>query len=196
MIVNWSSIEEHLCQRSRDALLRFAREHPDAICSFFAYEFNPQSGEFFLHFDTYENALEAAQENERVARGRRYWKLRYEDCWRYASMNIKYPAMIDYGPETGAFAYPLYEMIRFGELENLDLLVSEEEEFARRNETEDSYLEGNVYLVLWKVVERLIASDLFSPLHLASPFRVGFQFDVDSPVVLRILNWPTRLAVG
>ena len=51
-------------------------------------------------------------------------------------------------------------------------------------------MEGNLRIVLWKAIERLIASDAFAPLCLASPFRVGYQLHERELVVLRILNWP------
>lgn len=56
----------------------------------------------------------------------------------------------------------------------------------------DDYAEGNTRIVLWRVIERLIESNAFGQLPLASPFRLGYQMHDDALTVLRILNWPQR----
>lgn len=58
------------------------------------------------------------------------------------------------------------------------------------NEGSDAYIEGNTRIILWRVLERLIAAHAFDALKLASPFRVGYQLSGDCLVVMRILNWP------
>ena|SRR5579862_3150353 len=60
-----------LVEESKAGILRFAAEHPQEICSFFAYDANAVYGEFHLCFDTLENGLLAAQNNEREAMERR-----------------------------------------------------------------------------------------------------------------------------
>ncbi len=58
------------------------------------------------------------------------------------------------------------------------------------DDIEDNYIDGNVQIVLWKAIERLIANEAFASLHLSAPFHVGYQLHTDSLVVLRVLNWP------
>ena len=71
----------------------------------------------------------------------------------------------------------------------------ESDEFREVVATEDGSrkpdpFEGNVIVVFWNVIERLINEELFSKLSMSSPFRVGFQFHDAHLIVLRILNWP------
>lgn len=101
----------------------------------------------------------------------------------------KAPRVTDYSPDIGYFAYHMYADLNFPELAGF----KESETYPqKRNAVEDDYIEGHVRIILWKVIERLIASDTFSQLHLASPFRVGYEFHDGDLLVLRILNWPTR----
>lgn len=53
MIFDWQSLEDRLYEQSRAIILQFAAEHPDVLCSFFAYDTDPKEGYFFLGFDTY-----------------------------------------------------------------------------------------------------------------------------------------------
>lgn len=186
---DWQSIEDRLFEKSQACIVRFAQEHPDVSCSFFAYDTDPTYGYFYLSFDTPEHALEEAQEYERLIRSHRYSTLSDEEMWRYAEMVLKNSTLITYGPDAGGFAYPEYDRIIFNELDALSV-ISPEEDPELAPLIREGYLNGNVYRMLWKLSERLVASGVFKHLRLASPFRIGLQFHEDRIVVLRILNWP------
>jgi len=183
---NWQALEEQLFARSREAILRFAREYPEARCSFFAYDANPIYGEFLVSFETAEHSLQQAQENEQEAIKRRNQMLALPEAWRGATHFSTYPAVTEYSPDVGLFAHHMYDPIKVDELDELSASGA----YPKGLETDDDYIEGNARIVLWKVIERLIASDAFSALALASPFRVGYQYHDDELIVLRILNWP------
>jgi hypothetical protein len=183
---DWQALEEHLFARSREAILRFAREYPEARCSFFAYDANPIYGEFLVGFDTAEHSLQQAQEHEQQAMKRRNQMLTLPEAWRYAKYFSTDPVVTAYTPDVGFFAHSMYAHIQVSELDEL----SRSGAYPKGQETDDDYIEGNARIVLWKVIERLIASNAFSSLTLASPFRVGYQYHDEALVVLRILNWP------
>jgi hypothetical protein len=182
---DWQALEGLLFKRSQEAILRFATEYPKAICSFFAYDTNPIYGEFFVSFETAKHSLQQAQENEQQAMKRRTQMLSHPWSWRGARHFSAYPAVMEYTPSVGLFAHHMYELIQVSELDEL----SRSGAYPKGHETDDDYIEGNARIVLWKVIERLIASDAFSPLSLTSPFRVGYQFHDETLIVLRILNW-------
>jgi hypothetical protein len=71
MIFDWQSLEDRLYEQSKAIIQHFAAEHPNVTCSFFAYDTDPKEGYFLLGFDTLENALCVAQENEQRAIKRR-----------------------------------------------------------------------------------------------------------------------------
>ncbi|BFH63209.1 hypothetical protein PAJ34TS1_38010 [Paenibacillus azoreducens] len=50
-------------------------------------------------------------------------------------------------------------------------------------------LEGNLSIVFWKVIDRLIREGRFSGLNMASPFFTGYTFHDKAPILLRIINW-------
>lgn len=183
---DWQSLEDRLFEQSKALILRFAAEHPDVTCSFFAYDTHPAYGEFLPSFDNSENMLRMAKEDEQRAIARREKMLKREWSWR--SAHTMWRSASDSSPDVGYFAYHIYAEIRFAELEELSMSGN----YPQTNhKSEDNYIDGNVRIVLWKVVERLIADEAFAPLRLASPFRVGYQFHDDGQfIVLRLLNWP------
>ncbi len=185
-VFDWQTLEDQLVGRSRQALLQFATEYPEVTCSFFAYDVHPYAGDFLLSFESIEHSLKQAQEQEQWAIARRSEMLSREWSWRAAKYFSTAELVTDYNAEVEYFAYHLYADLHVEELNQL----SASEEYPQGGETENNYIEGNIRIVLWKVIERLIASDSFSPLTLASPFRAGYQYFGEELIVLRILNWP------
>src|SRR5207249_2904754 len=61
---NWKQSEEVLFQKGKEAILRFADEHPDEICSFFAIYSDFCYGDVAFTFDTLDNSLLQAKRNE------------------------------------------------------------------------------------------------------------------------------------
>lgn len=187
MLPNWQDIENRLYELSKAGIVRFAAEHPETTCSFFAFSANPVYGEFHLCFDTPENALECAQQHEHKATERRNRMLQGPEVWRHATSRLTLPRLTDYSPDVGLFAYYGFVELFFKELDDLGF----DEDYPESREYEDGYSNGNGQLVMWRVLERLIDEGVFSTLRLASPFRVGYQIhDGVELVVLRILNWP------
>lgn len=164
--------------------MQFAAYHPEEVCSFFAYGFNVTKSrrgrEFSLCFDTWSNAIAKARENEReIVEERKAWlegscPEEFGLPWESARFITTQQHIVDYTRSIGLFAYRLSAEVY---LEDCNWFFDEE-------------LDGNTRLVLWKVLERLLADDCFASLRLASPFRVGYQFDIDDIVVVRMLNWP------
>jgi hypothetical protein len=185
-VFDWQALEEQLIKQSREAIRQFATEYPDVTCSFFAYDVNPIYGEFLVSFETAAHSLEQAQENEQEVIKRRNQMLALPEAWQHAKYFSTHPVVTEYSPDVGLFAHPIYASIQVSELDEL----SASGVYPKGTPTNDDYIEGNARIVLWKVIERLIASDAFSPLTLASPFRVGYQFHDEVLCVLRILNWP------
>lgn len=143
-------------------------------------------GDFSICLDTLSNARSRARENEQEVIEHRKKILGGKDAWKMARSLLAEPGIIDYALAVDLFTYAPYVDIFFEDWE----VLSSNELAPKSQAWEESYLEGNTRLVLWKVLERLIDSDIFSHLHLSSPFRVGYQFHDQELVVLRILNWP------
>src|SRR5581483_8282979 len=116
MIFDWQSLEDRLYEQSKAIIQQFASEHPDVICSFFAYETDPIEGYFFLGFDTAENTLRMAQENEKRAIKQRNQMLTQDWFWRHARSMLQIPRLTDYSPDIGYFTYPTDARLNFQEL--------------------------------------------------------------------------------
>jgi hypothetical protein len=167
-----------------EAIGRFAREYPEVTCSFVAYALDLPT--FLLCFDTPENALTVAKAEERDALERRLKIAQLPDrAWMAASWYSSYPPIVDHSWGAGYFAFGLEAELKVDEIEDLAF-----EDDYPSSQTDD-YTEGSVTVVLWKVVERLIASGTFDQLHRSSPFRIGFELHDRPLLVLRILDWPS-----
>ncbi|HEX8035401.1 MAG TPA: hypothetical protein VF510_16210 [Ktedonobacterales bacterium] len=186
MLVDWHDVEERLFQWCLDGIARFAESHPEVVCSFLAISYNTDAGVFQLSLDTPDNALREAQVNERDAIEQRRKVLASEWSWRSARYFLLNPRVVDYTLHAGAFAYHVEPALA---VETLWQLQSRED-YPQSREHEDEYAQGNVRVVIWRLVERLVEADAFAQLSLAAAFRVGCQTDDDELVVLRILTWP------
>jgi hypothetical protein len=186
VLPDWQDLEHQLFEQSKAGILHCAAEHPETLCSFFAYDANPIYGGFYLCFDTPENALEVAQRREQEAMKRRAQMLTREESWRHANYFLTDPKITDYSPNVGYFAYHAYVEIEFERLNDLHF----NDGYPEDKEHEDNYSEGNGQLMMWRVLEWLIDEKVFASLRPASPFRLGYQLHDDELVVLRILNWP------
>lgn len=184
MLVNWLVIEDRLVALSDEAIARFGTEHPEEVCSFFAYDVDLPF--FLVSFDTPANAVHVAQRTEQEAIERRAKMLAPPTAWQGAEQFSLQPPVLDYSYSTGYFAYHAFGNVKIDELEDLEFA----EEYPPREEWADDYAEGNTRIVLWRVIERLIERNAFRRLRLASPCRLGYQMHDHALTVLRILNWP------
>ena len=183
MEVNWRAIEERLVQFSQEALSTFATEHPTETCSFIAIAVDLPI--FLLSLDTPSNALRVAQQTEQEAVVQRAKMLSLPTAWQGARYFLTQPPVHEYSYDSSLFAFESYAHLKIDALEDLGFA-----EDYPRHETGDDYAEGNTSIVLWRVIERLIAGDALRSLHLASPCRLGYHLHDDDLTVLRILNWP------
>lgn len=172
--------------QSMAAIRDFALDHSSEIFSFFAFHAVYYEGFFQPCFDTLSNSLDVAQRVELEAIERRAKMLSTLEAWRDAAYFSTSPAIAEYAQETGDFAYGLPASVQFNEVH--ELFVSGT--YPGGDEASDAYIEGSTRIVLWRVLERLIAAQAFNNLKLASPFRVGYQLSGEALVVMRILNWP------
>lgn len=186
MLVDWHDVEARLFSWCLDGIMRYTADHPDAASSFLAISYNTDAGFFQLSLDTPDNALWEAQLNERDAIEQRRKMLAHEEGWRIARNNTVNPRVVDYTPHAGAFAHHVGSGLEVDVLRQLQ----GREPYPESREFEDDYAQGNVRVVIWRVVERLVEAGAFAQLSVAAPFRVGYQIDDDELVVLRILTWP------
>jgi len=70
------------------------------------------------------------------------------------------------------------------------------EQYPHCKPGQDDYLAGNTRVIIWKVLERFIADNVFLHIKTTPLFRLGYQLFEEDLVVLRILNWPNRPTVG
>jgi hypothetical protein len=184
---NWQEVETTLFEEGKEAIARFATEHPDLLCSFFAYYADPLSGEFAICIDTQEHALQQAKKEEFRVCQRRERRLHSPSAWRRAQLTIELPRLTEYSPLVDYFHFAFYSSTTFADWTPF----FDSKSYPQQRPGEDDYLAGNTRIVLWKVLERLIHEQVLSQLNLAPLFRLGYHFHEKELVVLRILNWPT-----
>ena len=204
-VPDWKQSEEVLFQKGKEAIFRFAEEHPDEVCSFFAIYSDFCYGDVAFMFDTLDNSLLEAKRHEghlvkrwqdwfdddSQHRDPRFFRPAWELAYTSFSSPLRGRKRIDDYNAFGSFKYESYLVVDFADWR----AYFESDEFMARVSSEDEPrkpdpFEGNVILLIWKVIERLLHEGMFQKLTLSSPFRVGFQFHDAELVVLRILNWP------
>jgi hypothetical protein len=184
---NWQEIEDKLFEYSQKAIQVMVEEHSGVLLSFFAYYAEPIQGYFQFHFDTPQNAIRGAIRHEQDVVKRREKMLQREGMWLSAHYYIDIPRLVAYNYDVGYFRYQEMLEVRFDEW----LTFADSNDYPEpKHPDDDDYLEGNTRLVLWRVTERLIHSNAFAPLHLSSPFHIGYQFHETELITLRFLNWP------
>lgn len=184
--LDWREIEEALFETGKSAILKFSKEHKGELCSFLAYAWTVVDGDFSICFDTQSNARRIARENEQEVITQRKLMLGGAQSWKNAHYFLTNPLIVDYASGVDLFAYPIYEQVW---IDNWNAFAANEA-LPKSQNGQDTYLEGNVRLIIWKVLERLIEANLFDSLALSFPFRLGYQFHGQEITVLRILNWP------
>ena len=185
---DFEEVESELLKESVSAVEEFARAHrAEAVCAF-AFDADPGAGYFGVSFDTRENSLQRARDDERNDLERRalFWKK--PDVWKRAMSVAWSTSLVDYNAFVGHFQYHLFHEIQFDWRAFLD-----SPEYDRKNHGgEDGWIEAQLRPVLSRVIDRLVDANVFSRLNLASPFRLGYGYPGEPDlVVCRILNWPT-----
>jgi hypothetical protein len=183
---DWNEVEELLFETSKEAIKEFNQEHPDEVCSFFAYDVDVPYDTFRISFETITNSLRVAKEEAFETIELRKKSLNKHQIWRTAYRYLDQKSVTAYSPDVGYFLYHNYKIAK---LDNWDIYY-DNDSLPQNKQYEDDYLGGNIKIVLWKVIENLVESGDFELLNLASPFFVGYQFHSDALVTLRILNWP------
>ena len=185
---DWRHVEDTLFEHGKAAIEQFSQEHPDELCSFFAYHSTPLAGQFAVCLDTYFNGIQQAMEYELENVGRRQRDLKHKEAWRGVSHYTEARHILEYTYDVALFQYVEYSEVEF---EGWSDFFYDKGVYPQSGPYEEDYLQGNVRIVLWRVLERLIKAKIFQQLHMSTPFRVGYQVEDHWPIVLRLLNWPT-----
>lgn len=184
--LDWKQAEEKLVIESTNAVRCFAAEHTDLECCYFAFDSAPRYGHVLLCFDTTENSRKSAQERELSAIERRNRTLTAEYAWENASHKLRCPALAPFGDDTGDFAFISYREIKFPEWQQF----AESKDYPAQKENTDDFLEGHFRILIWRVIERLIAEKVFDCLRKkSSPFMIGYGIHDQEMSIVRMLNW-------
>jgi hypothetical protein len=177
---NWIDAEETLFKQTRQVLGRFAENHPEEVCSFFAYTVDADFKGVGVNLETPANSLRRAQAHQRHQIQQRNEVFAEERGWERAHHIVAhYSNRIEDWNHSDPFRHELFEFVA----------LPAWEKFAQAG-IEAEKLEGRVIMSLWRVVERLVEAGAFDVLRRVPPFRVGFAFHDDEMIVLRILDWP------
>jgi hypothetical protein len=189
-LFNWNQVEIVLLEESLKALTQFAQEHPEDTYSFFAFGVVTEpSCSFLLCLDTEANSVRSAQEKQEYINELRQKMLRFKDSWRTASIYIDKERTYPYNLKVWEFTYFHYYTIEITSWPEF----SYNDNSPNHGPTYDTYVEGNIRVVIWKVIKELIQKDAFSRLKKTSPFHLGYQLlqeDEQEMVIINTINWP------
>jgi hypothetical protein len=183
---DWKSVENKLYSESITAINSFTAEYPEEEVCYFAFDSDPVYGYVLICFDTTENSVSEArrQAQRSIEIMREYLASAWN--WQTTKSMLISSQVLPFTNNTGDFQYQGYAEVKFPEWEKL----AESEKYPQGDfEGADDYLEANVSVVFWRVIDRLIEEGKFSMLRMSSPFYVGYGFHDDDQIILRILNW-------
>jgi hypothetical protein len=184
---NWKQAQDQLAKASADAIAAFAAEHANVECCHFAFDSEPCYGYVLLCFDTTSNSLKSAKDREKYAVERRQRMLADQDSWKNAEYFLNTPVLVPFGDNTGDFEFQLFRELKFPEWQE----YAESADYPQQKENENDYLEGNFRILVWRVVEELVASGAFDCLNRSKPFLVSYGLHDQEQRIIRILDWPT-----
>jgi hypothetical protein len=187
---DWRQAEGILFEESQKVIREFAQKHPDTLLSLFAYTVDAEYSGVGINFDTPANSLRKAKVHQRHEIETRNRLFAPDNAWKSAHY---YAAgahgEIDDFNRRGPWQYEVVSFVPLAAWEQAW------EEFCSNPPSDEddeagAKLEGRIIVSLWRVVDRLVRSDVFDVLKRATPFRIGYAFHDAKLVVLGILNWP------
>ncbi|AMV37564.1 hypothetical protein [Planctomyces sp. SH-PL62] len=181
---DWAIASTKLVLACDEAIGRFAREHPDACCSFLALAVGSCFGEVVIAFDTLANGLARAKRHESLVVRTRNRTLATEFGWRNVGFHLNRSLIVSHAPSAAEFAYPDFARMHFADWEPY---------FLDRDRPAEDDPTGKVAVLLQGVANSIVDRGLLRRLNLASPFYVGAEFAREDLglVVLRATNWPS-----
>jgi hypothetical protein len=190
--LDWKAIEEQVYDESLRNILAFVQIHQGVMFSCLAYHVMAYAGLLQLCFETPEHAIEVAWRNEREAILTRQRVLTTEYAWAQASEVLRRFPITLCPHETGEFAYAVQTPVIIEGIDGVDF----ETEYPPLSQGGDTYIDGHLQLVLWKVIDRLVTANAFKTLSISSPFAIGYQLHGDNLVITRMVNWPQGQTQG
>ena len=184
-IIDWNKAEQRAVTETINAVRDFAAEHSDEECCYFAFDSDPQYGYVLLCFDTTDNSRRSAQAREHSAVERRKQTLSGEQAWEYSSHFLRSPVLAPFGDDTGNFAFIGYRKLSFPDWDQF----AQDPAYPAKKENCDDWLEGHFRVLVWKVVERLVAEGAFDCLRKSSPFMIGYGIHDQEMSIVRMINW-------
>ena len=160
------------------AIRACAALHPDAIFSAFAFFEDVSNGIFAAGFDTIDNSLVHAKQQESSVREIREMAAAREGranfCENFVE-NRNFLIINDFNNSFSDFKYP-------GILHDRVIAWIDDPVVTS----------GYLLCLAWRVIDSMVDAEVFRDVRLAAPFRLCFMtIDRDDAIVLRILNWPS-----
>ncbi|PUA36615.1 hypothetical protein C8Z91_24860 [Paenibacillus elgii] len=182
---DWKEVEERLFQESVSAIKQFSAEHANEEICYFAFDSEPYYGYVLLCFDTTENSVIEAKRSAERALDFTAQSIEKGMNWQMANSYMTGANLLPFTNNTGDFKYQGYTQVDFQGWQEF----ADSDAYPKGYSEDQDYLEGNLSIVFWKVIDRLIRENHFSVLKMASPFFVGYGFHDKDQVLLRIINW-------
>jgi hypothetical protein len=184
---DWNEIENLIYNESVAAIDKFTKEHASEEVCYFAYDSEPYYEYVLIAIDTSDNSLSKAKYYTQTSIERVKEFLQHDRDWQMAKATMISANTLPFTNNTGDFKYRNFAEIKFeGWQEFADSEIYPQGEFEDEG---DDYLEGNLAIIFWKVIDRLIQENQFSKFQMSSPFYLGYGFHDEDQILLRILNW-------
>ena len=179
--------EEKLYKAAVRAIKAFCKEEPTTeVRCFFLDSDDVKYGRVGISIDSVSNNSDVSLESFKTTRKHRRTTCKGKSAWELAKHRLRCPPLAVYNIDSGDFD--------FGEYAEVDLpewrKIAKKNDVGETDDGDDSYIQGNARVAMWRTLERLVKECVFDTLNTSSPFFVGFSFHDEEPITVDILNWP------
>lgn len=181
----WTQAEEKLFKAALRAINSFCKQEPETeVRCFFIDSDDVEYGEVHISIDSVSNNLKMTNESLKSAKKSRRANLKGKLTWQWAKYQLS--TVDPYNTDSGDFDYGEFAEVSLPEWRKL----AKKKELPESDDEDESYLEGNARLAMWRTLERLTKENAFKSMKTGSPFLIGFSFHDEDPTTVDILNWP------
>lgn len=183
----WMQAEEKLHNAALRAIKDFCKEEPDTeVRCFFLDSDDVEYGRVGISIDSASNNSDVTSESLKSTKKERRTNLKGRLTWQSARYQLSSPPLETFNTDSGDFDFGEFDEVSLPEWKK----IAKKKDLPKTDAEDESFLEGNARLVMWRVLERLVKERSFDSMKTGSPFLVGFSFHDEEPTTVDILNWP------
>jgi hypothetical protein len=185
LLTPWSEVEDIVFDESLEALEQISAQLVDDQICYVMFDANPGFGGLWLSIDTRSNSIAFAREwLQRDVEKVKKANLEYGKDWNQAAASTGLIGGLPFCNWPSDFKFPCFVDLGFNEWAHF----AANEGFQEKHyDFANKYLNGNLVILFWRVIERLIqATEKFPNFY--APCLWGYCFHDDPPKIIQMTS--------